>query len=261
METPPFDKLRTPRAVLFDIGSTLWSSPPEDPGALDYCYGRARDALLRALKDVPPQEALIDAVEGYMAEWEEIWRLDPTKVVQGPTTQFVAEALAKLGLEPPPDVLAEFTGLLLETSIYTAKVLQPEPGMPEALAALKKRGLRLGCISNAFMTAAGLHQIMVERGLGQYLDLTLSSCEFGYRKPHPAIYLAAAEGLGVAANEAIFVGDRLDADVAGPASLGMRTVLTLQYRVEDPATAQIYPDAVISHLSELVPFIDSLLHE
>jgi putative hydrolase of the HAD superfamily len=251
--------METPRAVLFDIGGTLWSSPPEDPAALDYCYTRARAALLRVYPDAPPAATLAEAVEGYMAEWEEIWRLDPTQVVQGPTNQYVAEALTKLGLEPPRAVLAEFTDLLLETSIFTARTLAPEPGMTEALAALRERGLRLGCISNAFMTAAGLHQIMVELGLGKHLELTLSSCEFGYRKPHPSIYIAAAEGLGVSANETIFVGDRLEADVAGPASLGMRTVLTQQYRVEDPAIAQVQPDAVITHLRELVPFVDMLL--
>ncbi|HWO73642.1 MAG TPA: HAD hydrolase-like protein, partial [Dehalococcoidia bacterium] len=59
--------------------------------------------------------------------------------------------------------------------------------------------------------------------------------------------------------EVIFVGDRLDADVVGPAKLGMRTVLTHQYRREDPADSPVKPDAVIAHLSELVPFVEELL--
>ncbi len=41
--------MAAPRVVLFDIGGTLWSSPPEDAHALAYCYGRGRDALRRAL--------------------------------------------------------------------------------------------------------------------------------------------------------------------------------------------------------------------
>jgi putative hydrolase of the HAD superfamily len=249
----------TPKAVVFDIGSTLWSSPPEDPEALRLCYSRGRDCLLVASSDAPPIEGLIEAVEGYFAEWEEIWRRDSTRVVQGPTTEFVAEALAKLGHVATPDALAAFTDALLETSIYTARAEAAEPGMPEALAALKALGLRLGCVSNAFMTAAGLHEIMLVKGLGQYLDLTVSSCEFGHRKPHPSIYLAAVEGLGVTPEETIFVGDRLDADIEGPAALGMRTVLTHQYRVEDPANAKVQPDAVVKHLSELVPYVQSVL--
>jgi FMN phosphatase YigB (HAD superfamily) len=65
--------------------------------------------------------------------------------------------------------------------------------------------------------------------------------------------------MAVDSPEAIFVGDRLDADVEGPAASGMRTVLTHQYRREDPAGAKIAPDHVISHLTELPAYVRSLL--
>jgi HAD superfamily hydrolase (TIGR01509 family) len=243
--------MATPRVVLFDIGSTLWSSPAEDPKALEFCYGRGRDILVDVLGDAPSMEALIDAVEGYFAEWEEIWRSDPSAVTQAPTTDFVATALDKLGLAPPADALARFTDSILDTSVYTAKVEPPEPGMPEALANLRELGLRLGCVSNAFMGARVLHAIMEERGLGPHLEMTISSCEFGWRKPHPSIYEAAVAAMGVDASEVIFVGDRVEQDVVGPAKLGMRSVLTLQYRREDPSESAVRPDAVIEHLSEL----------
>jgi HAD superfamily hydrolase (TIGR01509 family) len=250
-----------PHAILFDIGSTLWSSPAEDPGALEYCYGRGREIVLSALGSAPPLEELIDAVEGYFAEWEEIWRQDRALVTQESTTKFVATALKKLGLTLPEKALAAFTEVILETSVYTAKVEPPEPGMPEALAGLHDLGLRLGCVSNAFMGASTLHQIMVERGLGQHLEMTISSCEFGYRKPHPSIYEAAVREMRLAPQEIIFVGDRVEQDVVGPAKLGMRTVLTLQYRQEDPKLAEIEPDAVIHHLSELVAVVERMLNQ
>ena len=240
-----------PRVVLFDIGSTLWSSPAEDPAALEDCYSRGQRILIDVLGDAPPVPALVEAVEGYFAEWEEIWRHDASIVTQAPTTDFVATALAKLGVQPPPEALAAFTDVILQVSVGTAVVEPPEPGMPEALAGLRALGLRLGCVSNAFMGASTLHQIMVERSLGQHLEMTLSSCEFGFRKPHASIYKAAVERMAVAANEIIFVGDRMEQDVVGPAKLGMRTVLTLQYREEDPRLNPVQPDAVIRHLNEL----------
>src|SRR5688572_30274731 len=99
-----------PKLVLFDVGSTLWSSPPEDEGALAFCYGRARDVLQRELAEgTPPVEALVDAVEGYFAEWEEIWRTDASKIEQEPTPVFVAEALSRLNLQITPSTLNEFT--------------------------------------------------------------------------------------------------------------------------------------------------------
>lgn len=240
-----------PRVVLFDIGSTLWSSPPEDQGALLSCYTRGRQILMDALGHAPDVDALIEAVEGHFAEWEEIWRQDATIHEQGPTTDFVAVALQQLGLQAPDDALAAFTDAILQVSVGTARVEPAEPGMPEALASLRQLDLRLGCVSNAFMGAATLHQIMEERDLGEHLELTISSCEFGYRKPHPSIYHAAVEKMGVESSEVIFVGDRVEQDVVGPAKLGMRTVLTLQYREEDPESGSIKPDAVIRHLSEL----------
>ena len=211
------------------------------------------------MRDVPPLEPLIDAVEGYFGEWEEIWRRDAGKVEQAPTTDFVARALRKLDLEPPPEALATFTAELLETSVFTAKVEPPEPGMSEALASLRGLGVRLACVSNAFMGAATLNRIMDERGLGQHLELTVSSCEFGLRKPHAAIYHEAVRLMSASAAEVVFVGDRIDADVEGPAALGMHTVLTQQYRQEDPSKAAVKPDAVIRHLSELPDVIERMI--
>jgi putative hydrolase of the HAD superfamily len=247
-----------PQLVLFDIGSTLWSSPAEDPDSLIQCYTRGREALLTALPDVPPVEALIDAVEHYFAEWENIWRVEPEKVEQPPTSHYVATALRKLGLEAPAAALDSFTAELLEVSVGTARSLPPEAGMKEALAELRQLGVRLACVSNAFMGAATLNRIMAERGLGEHLELTVSSCDFGWRKPHGSIYEEALRLTGIAAADTVFVGDRLDADVQGPAAVGMRTVLTQQYRDEDPKHAPVKPDAVIKHLSELPGVIASM---
>ncbi|HLF77672.1 MAG TPA: HAD family hydrolase, partial [Dehalococcoidia bacterium] len=179
--------------------------------------------------------------------------------IQPPTYDYVAKALSELGLSAESAALTAFTDAILETSVHTAKVEPPEPGMERALAALSDHGVRLACVSNAFMGASVLDKIMAERGLGEYLEFTVSSCELGYRKPHPAIYQAALDRLGIDGPEAIFVGDRLDADVEGPAKLGMRTVLTLQYRQEDHTKALVKPDHVIEHLSDLVPYVAGLL--
>lgn len=132
--------------------------------------------------------------------------------------------------------------------------------MPEALSDLAGLGVRLACVSNAFMGADVLNRIMEERGLARHLDLTISSCETGIRKPDARIYQAALDAMKVSGAETVFVGDRLDADVEGPSKLGMRTVLTQQYRAEDPAIAAVKPDAVVRHLSELPAVIEAFLN-
>ena len=240
------------RAVLFDIGSTLWSSPAEDPEGLATVYGRARDILLEVVPDPPPLQVLIDTVEGYLGEWEGIWSHDPSQTMQRPTTGFVADALARIDIEiEDEDVLQRFTDEVMEASVYTAKAEPDEDGMADALDELHDMDLRLACVSNAFMSADTLMRIMEERGLSTHLEFVISSAETGIRKPDEAIYLAAVSRLGLAPEEVVYVGDRVSADVEGPGAIGMPGILTLQYRQEDPASARVAPAAVIAHLSEL----------
>jgi putative hydrolase of the HAD superfamily len=55
----------------------------------------------------------------------------------------------------------------------------------------------------------------------------------GLRKPHPAIFERVLEELGVAPEDALFVGDRLFEDIRGAAELGMTTVQALWYRADE----------------------------
>ena len=65
------------------------------------------------------------------------------------------------------------------------------------------------------------------------MDVAFFSSEVGKRKPHPAIFERALEALGVAATDAVFVGDRLYEDVRGAGELGMTTVQALWLRADE----------------------------
>ena len=60
----------------------------------------------------------------------------------------------------------------------------------------------------------------------------------GRRKPDAEIFERALGALGVPAESALFVGDRLDEDVRGAAELGLATVQALWFRADD------HPDGV-----------------
>jgi len=64
--------------------------------------------------------------------------------------------------------------------------------------------------------------------------------------------------LAVLPEEAVFVGDRLYDDVMGAQAVGMRGVLTRQYRREGVEGHPIVPDRVIEALSELPGYIEEL---
>ena len=59
--------------------------------------------------------------------------------------------------------------------------------------------------------------------------------------------------LATAAEDTIFVGDRVREDVRGPQLLGMRGVLTHEFRQEDSAGSA--PHAVIQDLRELLDIV------
>ena len=91
--------------------------------------------------------------------------------------------------------------------------------------------------------------------LESFFEAVTFSSEVGVRKPHPRIYADALFKLGVEPRNALFVGDRVKEDIQGPKTLGMRAVLTREWRQEeDPGLA----DFVIQRLGELPAIISRL---
>jgi putative hydrolase of the HAD superfamily len=62
-------------------------------------------------------------------------------------------------------------------------------------------------------------------GVAELFDTVVLSVDLGWRKPHPAVYRAALERMGIQATDAIFVGDTYIADYVGPRAAGMRALL------------------------------------
>ena len=101
------------------------------------------------------------------------------------------------------------------------------------LEALRDRGLGLGLVSNALDPPRLLHEDLARLGVAERLDTAVFSSEVGFRKPHPAIFRAALERLGVDPEATVFVGDSLHHDVAGAAELGMTTIQAVWFRADD----------------------------
>ncbi|MFK7916386.1 MAG: HAD family hydrolase [Pseudomonadales bacterium] len=96
--------------------------------------------------------------------------------------------------------------------------------------------------------------------IGKHMSFGFSSASVGVSKPHPDIFHAALKHAGVAAHEAVHIGDHPMDDIHGAAAVGMRTILV---RMEDLATPEAdaaahAPDAQITALSELAGVIAAL---
>jgi putative hydrolase of the HAD superfamily len=98
---------------------------------------------------------------------------------------------------------------------------QPRPGARELLAALRARGLKLAVVSNF---DGRLPALLAGLGLAPLLDAVLLPGEVGAAKPDPRIFAAALARLGVAAGEALYVGDDAERDLAGARAAGLAAV-------------------------------------
>lgn len=135
----------------------------------------------------------------------------------------------------------------------TARWVQT-PEREQHLASFAEAGLELAFVSNTLTHPELMRARLTEFGLLPHAKVHVFSVAVGERKPSPAIYRAALEGLGISPQDALFVGDRVREDVLGPQSLGMRGVLTHEFRQEEVGEAR--PHAVIRSIPELWDLLD-----
>ena len=96
---------------------------------------------------------------------------------------------------------------------------------PEALAAIRRvrqAGLVAGVISNS---NGSVRAILEETGLAAHLDFIIDSSVVGVEKPDPRIFHLGLREAGVAAVEAVYVGDLYSVDVLGARAAGLDGIL------------------------------------
>ncbi len=167
-----------------------------------------------------------------------------------------------------PDVLvaaAAYYGINLDAEaslraarIYAAgvgDVAVPLEGAGETLRGLKERGLRLGLLSNT-MWPSELHLNQLEAlGLAMWFDVLAFSCETGLWKPTAPAFRDVTDRLGLLPEDAVFVGDLPDADVAGAQRAGLRAVWIDHYGFK---LGDVRPDAIIQRLADLPGALEQL---
>ena len=186
-------------AVLFDYGLVL--SGPPDPSAW---------AKMKAIL-ATDEEAF------HAAYWAPRHDYDRGVLHGGTYWQHVAHALRHDLAPGEQEALIE-----ADTALWT----QPNEPMMAWAAALQTAGVRTGILSN-------LGDAM-ERGvlarlpwMANFAHHTFSH-RLGIAKPDPAIYLHAAQGLGVPAEEILFVDDRED-NILAARDFGMRAIQYTSY--------------------------------
>ncbi len=100
----------------------------------------------------------------------------------------------------------------------------PEPGVADALEAVRATGLTMGVISNASFSGKVLEHELAKHGLLDYFDFLVSTADYGLRKPHPQIFRVGIQKAAVAPEHAWYVGNSLQYDVDGALGVGLTPV-------------------------------------
>jgi len=132
--------------------------------------------------------------------------------------------------------------------------LQKLPYLDKVLTKLKRRGYKLGVITNT-VTSREEHVRMALRRIDieRYFDIIVTSVDVGFNKPDERIFTRALEVVNVKPQEAVIVGNRISADILGGNRVGMKTILLKwNERYPEKATSPLeQPNQTINSLKEL----------
>jgi HAD superfamily hydrolase (TIGR01549 family) len=137
-----------------------------------------------------------------------------------------------------------------------SKIGKVESDIIQTLTALKKLDLKLGIVSNTFISGSSLDKHLEQLGILDFFPVRLYSYEFDFRKPDARIFRTAAERIGEMLENILFIGDHIRKDVKAAAKIGMHAVLKAAYTNAGKKT----PKGAwkINQLSELPELIEKI---
>ena len=193
------------RAILFDAGNTLVF--------LD--YDRLADGVGRALGLPLTAEGLASRAPDASEAMERAGGTDQERAT------VYLETLFRLG-GVPAERLDEVRACLVRMHEDRHLWCSVHERTHAALDRLRAAGLRLGVVSNS---DGRVVQALEAAGLSDSFDVVIDSGVVGIEKPDPRIFQAALDALGVAPQEALYVGDLFEVDVVGARAAGIEAVL------------------------------------
>ena len=240
------------RAILFDFGGTLmyghrnWTP----------IVAKADDELTNYLRSQGMNISINTFSTEFRRRLDEYFKQREKDLLETTYTFVLRELLRDKGYDDvPSDVLRGALDALFK--ITQENWTLEEDAVP-TLELLKENGYNLGIVSNAG-DDTDVQKLAQGFGITKYFDFILTSAACSYRKPHPRIFELALSNWYCLPEEAVMVGDNLDADIRGAAEAGLYCIWISRHADSNmEKQAQVKPDASISTLSELPATLDQL---
>ncbi|MEP7285063.1 MAG: HAD family hydrolase [Chloroflexota bacterium] len=244
------------KAIIFDMDDTLvdWSKRSQDWQEFERLH------LGLVLSAIAQETHSPELVDQFMREEhrlaEEAWIGAEAK--RGGDAPHIGtimrQALENIGI---PHELIDIEACLKAYDWQPMGGLVPFPDVSEVLPILASHGIKIGMITNAFQPMWMRDVELAAFGLLEHFaECRISAADFGKLKPHPAIFEAALNCLGVQPDEAVFIGDSHEADIVGAQGVGMRAVLRIVEKPMARISGLVVPDGAVNTLHELLPLLD-----
>jgi putative hydrolase of the HAD superfamily len=222
----------TVRAVLFDLGDTLWHFPEMPPAMTIRTETMKRVSGTLISWGVPfegefrflGRDIRLGVEKADRAAYE-------SDCVSPDFNEVVRQIVADKGLQVSYEQAAQLWdawnlgGAMLGRTIFDDAY--------RTLDWLRERGIRIGCVTNRVFGGPRFVEELKELRLDEYFESVAVSCDMGYMKPHPKIFEHVLEEMKIDPAETAMVGDSLRADVQASQSLGM-TAIWRRIRKPDP---------------------------
>jgi FMN phosphatase YigB (HAD superfamily) len=229
------------RAVLLDVGGTLWPdrwpepAPEADPRLADLCA--AVPGLSRDLG-----ADLIQRLGDRAAGMESALTQD--------TAGLVREAAASLGLTLDGAGIVAIRRAMCLPAAGRGGLFS---GARALLATIKAEDLRCVIVSNAVWRDGEAYRRDFEAlGVSDFIDAIISSVDVGFRKPHPAIFRVALEAAACPATQCVMIGNSESKDVQPALDLGMRVI---RVAIEEPRPAVSAAHTVVTSLADATDLV------
>lgn len=248
--------MRTYTALIFDLFDTLIDFQRDRMPLIQVNGAEVRstsrhvyDQFTSVCPGVPFEAFYVAFMDGYR-EAEQIRAQELREITAEDRFRLV---LSKLRV-PFAEVPSDFPEWLAE--VHMAKLSEAMVFPPEHRPLLEwaRARYRLAVISN-FDHARTARRVLERTGTVGWFEQVVVSAEEGVRKPHREIFVRTLARMGLAPQEALFIGDSLDIDIAGAKGVGM-DVAWVNRGGQAVGGGVPAPDYTLSRLTELRQKLD-----
>lgn len=216
-------------------------------------YRSSSGAAYEVVRQVHPHVTLEEVFRAFVGSFRSAEELRKASHREIRAEERIGMFFERLGLPGEGGDGALGRRVLAAHTAELVKAMVLPPGNREAIDRLASR-YRLAIVSNFDHTPTALRGLEVH-GIGHRFERVVVSADVGWRKPRPEIFQAVFDAMGIGPDQAIFVGDRPELDVAGAKGVGMACIWVNREGERIP-DGQPQPDHTVSRFPDILSILD-----